>query len=112
MGSLATKTTRELQALKLHRNREMQLHERLELLIAEQRLAMVDRPLKIRDLARICGVSDTYVHQWRKDNPNIKSGVRLSLVYKFVKEYKPKYRKKLEAFIEREYNKRMNALYT
>lgn len=71
------------------------------------RLAIVDRPMKLVELENILNITSVGLRKWDKE---IKSGVELSYIYSFIKEYKPEYLDKIEDYIECEIRKKVNLL--
>lgn len=94
--------------VKLSDCRINELHElerEIDRLLLQRELAMVDRPMRISELMQIFGLSDKGLYGWDK---RIKSGVRLSFVYDFVRSEKPKYLPMIERYIRIAVKKKLN----
>lgn len=81
----------------------VELEEELHL----TRIACVDRPMKMKELEMIFGISGHGIRKW---DIGIKNGIQFSELYRLVKKHKPTKLNKLNVYIKREVNKRKAVL--
>lgn len=77
-------------------------------LVSLLELGIVDRELKIRELAKILDLTTQAIYAWNNDK--IKSGVRLSYVYSYLRDTDEVLADNLNRYIKIEIRKKLNML--